>query len=352
MKRRVLIVEDDADFAQALKDQLELNAYAARVTATTQQALDCVRVFEAETALIDIRLGRESGIDALRALKAVRPRLLCTLMTGYPSLETAIEAVEIGAEGYLRKPIDANELFTLLNRSFEIIQLRAEQDRTTEALVDRDRLLSVLRVTLHEVVCGTRAATSRTSLAIRAVDEAGRIIWVNDRHSELLGFAEQDVIGKSAAEMEDMAAEQLAAERVNALADGFSHRMRMPQHLAWGGTLWATVTSVPMFDRDGIYRGYCALIDDTDGGPLARSGDSPMALRARRDSPPLATLSPRQRQIVDAAMMGGTTDQMAEMLGISAHTVRNHLKAIYRKLHVSSRAELTAALTARVGAGS
>ena len=56
-----------------------------------------------------------------------------------------------------------------------------------------------------------------------------------------------------------------------------------------------------------------------------------------------------QREIVDVAMRGGSADQMAAELGISTHTVRNHLKAIYRKLAVSSRAELAAAMTHRIG---
>lgn len=359
----MLIVEDDSDFASALKEQLEVEGYRARTASCRQEALDSIRAFEAQVALIDIRLGEETGMGVVSALMAVRPRIVCTLMTAHATLESAIEAADSGAQGYLRKPIDPDELRASLDRSFEIIALRDQRERAEEALHDRDRHLEVLRTALYGAVSGLRRSRHQEThvdpvvsspqleeYGTRAVDEAGRVTWANARHQELLGWRLEDIVGRPVDEVEAIASIELVGARMQALGKGWSHSARCGQRHADGRIVSTNVTCVPMVDRGGRYRGYCALLDHAR--QVQRSGfalgsepkpgtanDAPIAA-----APSLEVLSNRQREIVEQALLGGSTEEIAENLGISAHTVRNHLKAIYRKLAVNSRAQLTACL--------
>jgi two-component system response regulator AtoC len=77
--------------------------------------------------LIDIRLGQDNGIDLLSKLKKIQPDILCVMITGFGTMETAIQALRYGAYDYLKKPVNPEELIVSLNRGFEKIRLIKER---------------------------------------------------------------------------------------------------------------------------------------------------------------------------------------------------------------------------------
>jgi PAS domain S-box-containing protein len=120
---RVLIVDDDTDFADALKEELESKGYRMAVAHTAQEALDNAVAFNPQVVLMDIRLqaGAGDGLDLLGQLKQINPALLGIVMTAYANLETAIKAVQGEVFAFLRKPINQSALATALVRCFERI---------------------------------------------------------------------------------------------------------------------------------------------------------------------------------------------------------------------------------------
>jgi two-component system, cell cycle sensor histidine kinase and response regulator CckA len=126
---RILIVEDDADFADSLVELLEDDGYQVRVARAAGEVLSVLEDFEAQIALLDIRLGRESGLALIPELREIRPDLVCIVMTAFADLETAVEAVRQGAYDYLRKPFDTIALELVLQRAFKNLQLQEELSR-------------------------------------------------------------------------------------------------------------------------------------------------------------------------------------------------------------------------------
>jgi signal transduction histidine kinase len=134
MERRVLIVDDDDDFAQSLLDLLEPKGYLVQVAGTAERAHASLRSFDAQVALFDIRLGLASGVDLFATLKAERPELVGVIMTAHVDSKTAIEALRLGAYDYIDKSCHPGELYAVLERCFDKIQLRQERTSAYEAL--------------------------------------------------------------------------------------------------------------------------------------------------------------------------------------------------------------------------
>jgi DNA-binding NtrC family response regulator len=120
---RILIIDDDLDYAASLKLILENANYNPLLAHSEEEALESIGKNAVDLALIDIRLGQDNGIDLLLKLKKRQPDILCVMITGFGTIETAIQALRYGAYDYLRKPVNPEELIVSLNRGFEKIRL-------------------------------------------------------------------------------------------------------------------------------------------------------------------------------------------------------------------------------------
>ena len=105
-----------------------------------------------DLALVDIRLGNSSGIELMSELRAVRPELLCVMMTAYSSGDTAIRALRQGAYDYLTKPFTMDEFFATLARCLETVQLRQREVEADRALELRNRELQSLNAVQRRII--------------------------------------------------------------------------------------------------------------------------------------------------------------------------------------------------------
>ncbi|HAA05514.1 MAG TPA: hypothetical protein DCE18_19410, partial [Syntrophobacteraceae bacterium] len=160
--KRLLIVDDDQDFAGSLRDILEPRGYMVAEAYSAKGALQTLTDFDAQVALIDIRLDRSSGIDLIAKLREVRPSILCVMMTAFAGIETAIEALHQGAYDYLRKPLNAHDLFATLERCFEKLRLEREKQQAEETLRLRNQELEEVNVRLRKIVESAKALAFRS----------------------------------------------------------------------------------------------------------------------------------------------------------------------------------------------
>jgi len=105
-----LIVDDDEVFALMLERALTRRHYTCAIANDSTRALQLADRFIVNRAIVDLKLGKESGLHLIRELKLKNPAISTVMLTGYSSISTAVEAVKSGAINYLCKPADTNEI--------------------------------------------------------------------------------------------------------------------------------------------------------------------------------------------------------------------------------------------------
>jgi len=111
----ILVVEDKSAEREALARMLRVKRFEVIEAAGAMEALEHVDD-RPDVVLSDLRLGRESGLDLLRQWKAQRPETPFVLLTAYGEVGSAVQAMKFGAEDYLAKPVDPDELLVLTQR--------------------------------------------------------------------------------------------------------------------------------------------------------------------------------------------------------------------------------------------
>jgi len=132
--QQVLIVDDDQEFAESLVDILAPAGFEPVLADGAETATRALQSAAPPVAMLDIRLGRASGVDLLGHLRAQRPDLICVMMTAHADTQTAIAAMRQGAYDYFDKSAEPAELLAVLYRCFEKFRLQEENRRTYDAL--------------------------------------------------------------------------------------------------------------------------------------------------------------------------------------------------------------------------
>lgn len=118
-KQRILIVEDDENIRETIKNILQQSGYETDVAKTGQEAEEKTRTKFYNLALLDIKLPDIEGTKLLAKVHDTTPKLIKIMVTGYPSLENAMEALNLGADAYVTKPVKPAKLLALIEEKLE-----------------------------------------------------------------------------------------------------------------------------------------------------------------------------------------------------------------------------------------
>lgn len=121
-----LVADDDASFCKVLARALERRGYATLTAPDAAATLKAAEQYPLTHVVLDLKLGADSGLDIIRPLLKLRPRVRIVLLTGYASIPTAVEAIQRGAYNYLCKPVDAS----MVVAAFEDKALEMERPAT------------------------------------------------------------------------------------------------------------------------------------------------------------------------------------------------------------------------------
>ena len=148
-ERLLLIIEDDAAFARTLSKSFERRGYRVLLASSLDEATAVLRQHNPGYAVVDLKLnGNTSGLTCVQMLHQHDPDMLIVVLTGYASINTAVEAIKLGAVQYLAKPANTDDIeaafghvagiepVELTNRATSIKTL--EWERIHEVLVQTD----------------------------------------------------------------------------------------------------------------------------------------------------------------------------------------------------------------------
>jgi DNA-binding NtrC family response regulator len=163
---RILVVEDDPNHGAMCARLLARKGYKARATTSAREALSLLaQNGEVVLVLADLKMPEMDGIQLLSAVKGKYPHIEFIVMTGYGTVKTAVEAMQLGASHYIQKPLDHEELNLLIQRAIEKKQLAEKVDRLRAELQGKYSFDNVIgkssaMQTVHEkmaAACGNRA---------------------------------------------------------------------------------------------------------------------------------------------------------------------------------------------------
>jgi two-component system response regulator RegA len=112
----LLLVDDDIALCEVLGRALAARGFQLRIAHTAKQASKLVDDDPPQYAVIALKLPDASGLKLLSALLALDPSMRIVVLTAYPSIRTAVEAIKLGATDYLAKPANADEVVSALHR--------------------------------------------------------------------------------------------------------------------------------------------------------------------------------------------------------------------------------------------
>jgi len=176
-KNSILVVDDDQAHLTMLKTLLTGWAYEVNEADDGLEAIRKVREQPFDLILMDIRMVKVSGLEALAEIKAYNPAIPVIIMTAYSSVETAVEALKKGAYDYLTKPLDFDELRLAMERAMDHSQLKEENRFLRESLgshFDRGNIIgrSPSMVRLFETVA--QVAASEATVLITGESGTGK----------------------------------------------------------------------------------------------------------------------------------------------------------------------------------
>lgn len=123
---KILIIDDESFICENVERILRDDGYQVCSAASGIEAREVVLANDIDLALLDLNLGTENGIDVLKALKEIDPELLVIIITGYGSVESAVDALKLGAFHYMKKPFKADALRVIVKLALQTQTLKRE----------------------------------------------------------------------------------------------------------------------------------------------------------------------------------------------------------------------------------
>jgi DNA-binding NtrC family response regulator len=188
-KGRLVVIDDEANAAAALETLLRDDGYEVARANDARSGLELVDRFEPDLVLTDLRMPGMDGLELLARIKQTRPNTMVLLMTAFGTVKTAVKAMKLGAEDYLGKPIDVEELEVLLEKTLEkkrlldeacVLRARLDQKYKFENLVGESPGMLHVFKTIRQV------APSSASVLLLGESGTGKELFAQAIHQNSL----------------------------------------------------------------------------------------------------------------------------------------------------------------------
>ncbi|MDH5392930.1 MAG: hybrid sensor histidine kinase/response regulator [Gammaproteobacteria bacterium] len=305
---RVLIVDDDEDIADSLVAILEMQdeQLEIRTALGISQAKLLVESFKPDIALLDIKLGQDSGLDLLSWLKSEVSDIYCIMMTAFREADYAVTAVKKGANDYLHKPIQTEKLFSAVSRASDHQHWLQEKNSSEKRF---------------------RAVFEQTFQWLMLTDKNAALLEVNKQALDFKGLALNDVAGielhKAPWWSDDNVSQQKIKSMVEKASQGVFVRHELQITNALSQELTFDISVKPILDSTGsleLMLVECRDITDRRNAELAviRANDS-LELKVKE----------RTKDLIEAKILAEKANQSkTDFLSRMSHELRTPMNAI------------------------
>jgi two-component system nitrogen regulation response regulator NtrX len=162
MNRKVLIVDDEPGIRGALSQLLEFEGYEVRAVPTAVDGLKEYERWKPHLVFLDVKMAGIDGIEALKAIRTHDPSAIVVMISGHATIQTAVEATQLGAYDILEKPLDTDRILVTLRNALQHLDLQDENARLKERIQSRYEIVGrsyAIRAVIEKIekVAGTPA---------------------------------------------------------------------------------------------------------------------------------------------------------------------------------------------------
>lgn len=245
---RILIIEDEEILRFSFKSLLAKEGYEVQTAEDYNSAFEIISDFDPDLIIADIILGKYTGIDILRDVKKMGLQAPVVMITGKPSIETASEAVRLGAYDYLPKPVEKEDLLKIAQQALRYKAIRDEKDR---AQAEKEKYRSDLETIFASVQEG-----------IVTVDSQMKVMKTNTAFERICGMPQQEIVGRRFDNLPNKCLQQCrkvleealqTQKEVKALRMECKHNERNQQ---------VVLTSSPLWDHTNTFAGAVLVVRD------------------------------------------------------------------------------------------
>jgi two-component system, NtrC family, nitrogen regulation response regulator NtrX len=137
MSRRILVVDDEKGIRQALGQLLEYEGYEVKTAGNAVDAITEYERFRPQLVFMDVKMAGIDGLEALKRLKQNDANAIVVMISGHGTIQTAVEATQLGAYDFLEKPLDTDRILVTLRNALEHLSLSEENTRLRQTIESR-----------------------------------------------------------------------------------------------------------------------------------------------------------------------------------------------------------------------
>lgn len=175
MVPKILIIDDEEHMCWALDRAMRQEGYQTAVAYRGRDGINLVREESPSLVILDLRLPDMDGLEVLKEVKVINPKLPVIMLTAHGTIETAIEAMKIGAADYITKPFDLDELKLVIKQNLLVIQLETEVNFLRSELTGKyGNIVAQSKIMQEIIALIERVAHSNASVLITGESGTGK----------------------------------------------------------------------------------------------------------------------------------------------------------------------------------
>ncbi|WP_167496433.1 response regulator [Desulfopila sp. IMCC35006] len=316
--KSILLIDDEESILTSISWVLQKNNFSVTTASDGQRAIELLRANRYDLVITDLIMPRVDGIAVLKHAKTLHPDIGVIVLTGYGDVRSAVETLKLGADDYLQKPCDFEDLLSKANRSFEkqdlVARLRSQNEQLKNEITARKKIELQLQQTQASLEQQVKA---RTAELTHTVDELQTVLTtllirekeLQDKNQELqdTNTTLSVVMKRRERELRDIR-QEFAAKTLETVLP----LLKKAQSRASGPA------------RDYMATAQANLLDVFTDQPHDN-----LLIQAK--------LAPRELQIINYIRQNKTTKEIADLLGLTISTVESYRENIREKLRLKNK---------------
>ena len=182
-KRRVLIVDDEKGIRDALKQVLEYEEIEVQVSASGHEAIRVYPDFKPHLVFLDVKMEGMDGLETLQKLRELDPQAQVAMISGHGTIQTAVEATQLGAYDFLEKPLDTDRILLTLRNALQHIVLVSENVRLKQEVRAQYEIVGSSKAIRHVIGLLEKVAPTPARVLITGENGTGKELVARAIHA-------------------------------------------------------------------------------------------------------------------------------------------------------------------------